>query len=267
MKHIVLLLVLLLKSVIGFSQNFPAPSDPQRLVNDFAGALQPEEINSLEAKLVQFDDSTSVQIAVVVIRSLEGYDAGEYAFGLGRKWGIGDKSKNSGALLLIAMDDRKMFIATGYGLEALLPDARCKRIIENDIKPFFKAGHYFDGIQAGTNRMMEAVKGEYSDNPREKKKEKGFPAFAIIILFFALIFAFKIFSVRRYAVLNNIPFWIAWSILNAATSRQKGKWGDFRGSGPISGWGGGFGSGRSSGGGFGGFGGGSFGGGGAGGSW
>lgn len=260
MKRIICLLLLLVAVRLS-AQNFPEPLNPPRLVNDFSGVLQAQEAESLEAKLEQFDDSTSVQIAVVIIGSLEGYDAGEYAFGLGRKWGIGDKSKNSGALLLIAMDERKMFIATGYGLEASLPDARCKRIIENDIRPYFKTGHYYDGIDAGTNRIMEAVKGEYKDTPREGKKEKGFPAFVIVILFFIVVFAFKIISVRRYALLNNISFWMAWSILNAATGRQRGRWGQSGG-----GWGGGFGGGRS-GGGFGGFGGGSFGGGGAGGSW
>ena len=118
---------------------------------------------------------------------------------------------------------------------------------------------------------MQAVKGDYKDTPRKKSKGAGrIPAVLIIILVFLFIFLAKIFSVRRYSILNNIPFWVAWSLLNAAAGRRKGRWSDFSGGrGSFGGWsgGGGFGGGSSGGGGFGGFGGGSFGGGGAGGSW
>lgn len=248
---------------------FPPRPEPPRLVNDFSNTLAPEDITRLEKMLVEFDDSTSVQIAVVMIPTLDGYPISDYAFELGEKWGIGDKKKNSGALLLIAIRDRKMFIATGYGLEATLPDARCRRIIETDIAPEFKRGLYYEGIKAGTESMMKAVKGEYKDSPRKKAKSGSkVPAVLIIILVLLFVFLAKIFSVRRYSLLNNIPFWVAWSLLNAAAGRRKGSWRDFNsGSGTFGGWGGGFGGGSSGGGGFGGFGGGSFGGGGAGGSW
>ena len=267
-----LLILLCLIGVYSSSQavDFPPKPNPPRLVNDFTNTLAAEDIARLERQLVTFDDSTSVQIAVVIIATLDGYPISDYAFELGEKWGVGDKKMNSGALLLIALNDHKLFIATGYGLEATLPDARCRNIIENDITPLFKKGLYYEGIQAGTEKMMQAVKGEYKDSPRKKSKDGGkVPAVLIVILVLLFVFLAKIFSVRRYSMLNNIPFWVAWSLLNAAAGRRRGRWTDFNsGRGTFGGWGGGgFGGGSSGGGGFGGFGGGSFGGGGAGGSW
>jgi uncharacterized protein len=264
------LFFLVLFFVFGYAWagvEFPAKPVPPRLVNDFTNTLAKEDIQRLESSLVAFDDSTSVQIAVVIISSLDGYPISDYAFELGEKWGIGDAKFNNGALLLIAKDDRKVFIATGYGLEGPLPDARCKRIVDNDITPNFKRGLFYEGIKEGTDNMMRAVKGDYKDTPRKKGKSGGeFPVILMVLLVFMFIFIFKILSVRRYSLLNQIPFWVAWQLLNAAAARKSGRWSDFnRGSGTFGGWGGGGSSGG--GGGFGGFGGGSFGGGGAGGSW
>ena len=166
--------------------------------------------------------------------------------------------------MLVAINDHKLWIATGYGLEGALPDAMCKRIIENDITPAFKQGNYFDGIDAGTNQLIALSKGEYKGTPHRKRNDNsGFPAIVFVLLIFLLIFVFKIFSVRRYANLNSISFWTAWQLL-AAAQAARGNRGS--GGGGFFG-GGGFGGGSSGGGGFGGFGGGSFGGGGAGGSW
>jgi uncharacterized protein len=243
---------------------FPARPNPPRLVNDFTNTLSPNEERSLEQKLVRFDDSTSIQIAVVMLNSIDGYPISDYAFQLGQKWGVGSAKENTGVLVLIALKDKKIFIATGYGLEGVLPDAMCRRIIENDFKPGFKTKNYFAGIDQGTNQLIALSKGEYKATPRKKGKN-GFPAILIVLVFIVIIFFAKMFSVRRYSMLNSIPFWTAWQLLAAAQAAQSGKWNDFnRGSGGFSGWSGG---GSSSGGSFGGFGGGSFGGGGAGGSW
>lgn len=268
MKKIIILFLFLFTSSAYAAVEYPPIANPPRLVNDYAGVLSPKENQNLENKLVFFNDSTGTQIAVVIINTLDGYPIENYAFELSEKWGIGGSKNNNGALLLVAIQDRKLFIASGYGLEATLTDALAKRIIEKDIKPYFKEGQYFQGIDAGTSKMIDVVKGEYSDSPRRKKSEDGIPAFVLIFLVLFFIFLAKIFSVRRYSVLNGIGFWAAWSIINAARGRQRGGWQDFnRGSGPFFGGFGGGSGGSSSGGGFGGFGGGSFGGGGAGGSW
>ena len=159
MKKIFLLFTLLFSYAFGFSQDFPKKSN--RLVNDFTNTLSADQVANLESKLVAFDDSTSNQIAVVIMKSVGGYDINEYALLLGRNWGVGGKEKNNGVVLLVALGDRKLSIQTGYGLEGALPDIYTKRIIENDIKPFFKEGNYYAGIDAGVNSIISLVKGEY----------------------------------------------------------------------------------------------------------
>ena len=262
MKKTLLFSLLLLASCFGTSaQEFPEKPDPPRLVNDFAGVLSHDEREALENKLVYYNDTTSTQIAIVLIHTLDGYPIDDYTIKLAEKWGIGQQKKNNGILILAAVDDRKIFIATGYGLEGALPDALVKRIIENDIKPFFKAGDYYGGLDKGTEQMILLARGEYQGEGRKEKKDSP-PIFVFLIFFLILFFIFlsKILGARKYAHRNNMGFWAAWAILNALRSRQHGSWGGFTSGG------GGFGGG-SSGGGFGGFGGGSFGGGGAGGSW
>lgn len=265
MKRILLIILVL----TGFTQlnaaiEYPPRPTPPRLVNDFTNTLSPLETQQLEQKLVAFDDSTSTQIAVVIMKTLDGYPVSDYAFELGRRWGIGQSKEDNGALLLIVVDDHKLWIATGYGLEGALPDALCKRIIEDDITPPFRENHFFEGIDAGTSQMMAAVKGEYKQNVhRRTAKGRPMPAIAFVVMFFLVVLVFKGVRVFGHSRMNNIPFWTAWTLLNAARGRQSGRWGGFTGGGGF----GGFGGGSSGGGGFGGFGGGSFGGGGAGGSW
>lgn len=253
------MLLCALFATTAWSQNLPARPDPPRLVNDFAGVLSESEIAALEAKLVAYDDSTSTQIAVVILKTLDGYPIEDYAFSLGDSWGIGRKQKNNGVLILIAFEDRDIFIATGYGMEGVMPDGLVKRIIENDIKPNFKAGQYYQGLDEATDSMFRLAAGEYTGEPRDELKD-NWPFFFVIgffILMFILIMWAKARSARAYSALNDIPFWTAWNLLNQVKRSHHGSWGGFSGG---RGWGGG-------GGGFGGFGGGGFGGGGAGGSW
>lgn len=260
-----LLLILYIFSFPSYGIDFPKPSSPPKLVNDFAHLLDRDEVQMLENKLVDFNDSTSIQIAVVTVNTLDGYPIDDYAFQLAKEWGIGQQQTSNGVLLLISKDERKMFIATGYGMEGIMPDALCKRIITNDITPYFKQQQYFEGIDNGTTQMMLLAKGEYQGTGANNKEPFPFAIIGAGLFIFFLAMVFRIRSTRSYATLNNVPFWIAWQILNAARSRQSGRWSDFsKGSGGFGGFSGGSSSGGSS---FGGFGGGSFGGGGAGGSW
>ena len=198
-----------------------------------------------------------------MLSTLDGYPISDYAFKLGEAWGIGQKGKNNGALLLISLNEHKLFIAPGYGLEGVMPDAYCKQIIDNDITPYFKQQQYYEGIDAGTTQIANLARGDYkSTAPKRNKGKQQLPYLQIFIIAIVIIIFFfsRIHSARRYSSLNNVPFWVAWGLLNAASGRSRGSWGNFNsGSG-------GFGGG-SSGGGFGGFGGGSFGGGGSSGSW
>lgn len=249
-------LVLILCSANIFAADtdgIPEKPNPPRLVNDFANILTADENWKLENKLTAFNDSTSNQIAVVIVNDLGNYDKADYSFKLANKWGIGQKEFNNGLLILIkpktATSKGEAFIATGKGLEGAIPDAACFEIVNKEMIPYFKQGDYYGGLDAAVNVLLSLAKGEYSyaDYSKGAKGSDDNPAFTIIpfiILFIILI----LFNRRR----------------RGYTIGRRGYryWGGYGG-----GWGSGGGGYSGGGGGFGGFGGGSFGGGGAGGSW
>jgi len=168
------------------AQNIIAKPIPATLVTDVAGVLSPEQKQALENKLVAIDDSSSNQIAVVIIPSLDGYPKEEYANKLLRDWGIGGK-KNNGILLLISINDRQIWIEVGYGLEGAIPDITALNIIDNDIKPAFKAGNYYEGIDQATDNIAKAAIGEYKVAKAKKSKSKGSGAFLIILIIIFLV--------------------------------------------------------------------------------
>lgn len=256
MKNTFLIIVISLYSFFGYSQNFPAK--PNQLVNDYTKTLSKEQVVSLERKLVAFNDSTSIQVAVVMIQSLDGYDINDYGYQLGRAWGIGGKEKNTGVLVLASIGDRKVTIQTGYGMEGVLPDAITKRIIENEIKPNFKAGDYFAGMDAATDAIISYTKGEYKNDSPRRSGKKGFPSGLIVLIVVGVLLLIsrggKGGGGRNVIGSRGGADIVWWSLLSGLGGRG-------------SGGGGGFGGGSSGGGGFGGFGGGSFGGGGSSGSW
>ncbi|MEQ8625853.1 MAG: TPM domain-containing protein [Vicingaceae bacterium] len=248
----------------------PSKPKPARLVNDFANILSSSEEQGLEQFLIGFNDSTSTQIVIVTVSDLCDYDAASFTYGIGEAWGVGDAKFNNGIVLMvkpkIANSKGQVFIATGYGLEGVLPDAIAKRIVEKELIPRFKQNDYFGGISAGTKVIVDIVGGEYSaENYNNKRgKKKSFPLFPLIFIgfFVILMFAGTFRRARRYSNQNNIGFLAALMLMGSMNRSHGGHYNNFRsGSGGFGGFGGG------SGGGFGGFGGGSFGGGGAGGSW
>jgi uncharacterized protein len=247
-----------------FSQNLPERPVPPHLVNDFSGMLSGTEAGMLERKLVSFNDSTSTQITIVTVKNLDGYDKADYAQRLGEKWGIGQKSRNNGLLILIkpktSESDGEVFIAQGYGLEGVIPDLTCQDIINKEILPAFRNKEYYNGLDNATNVLMSLARGEFSASQYGQKaktgKQGGIPIGFIIFLIFIIITLVS----RKSGGSNNrhigsgaLPLWLLLGGLNSGRG-SSGSWGGFSGGG-------------SSGGGFGGFGGGSFGGGGAGGSW
>ena len=258
MKKFLSIFILLLISFVSFSQESFDPESllkqkPTQLVNDFTGTLTADQRQALENKLVAFNDSTSTQIAVVIIPSLNGNDVADFNVKLGRAWGVGGKEFSNGVVLLIAKGDRKLNIATGYGVEGALPDITAKHIIDQVIVPNFKGDDYYRGIEEGTDAIIQAVKGEYKapENYGKKGTFSGGRIFfiIIIIIIFLLVSGGKgsggsFMSRRGFA---------AWTIASMLSGGGRG-----------GGWSGG---GGGSSGGFGGFGGGSFGGGGASGSW
>lgn len=259
-----------IKYVLGFiwvfftttqllAQDFTIPEKPnfQTSVYDGAGLLSVEQKTTLEQKLIQYADSTSTQIVVVTVKSLQGNDPSYTAAQWAHKWGIGQADKDNGIMVLVASEDRKMTIQVGYGLEHLLTDAYSRRIIEQIMAPHFRQQDYYGGLNEATNAMMQIFSGEYQND--SSPKDSG----VLLIVFFILFMLFIILIIY----------------LASKNAKHNGSGNDDDFFGPIilsrggrSTWGGGFGGGSwgggSSGGGFGGgFGGGGFGGGGASGGW
>lgn len=174
---------------------------PTGFVNDFAGVFSQQQKSDLENKLKQFKDQTTNEIAVVVIPDLDGADISSYANELFRRWGIGTKENNNGILLLVSLNDKKMRIEVGYGLEGAIPDITAKKIIDNDIVPSFKQEDYILGINKGVDSIIALTKNEYSDTTNNTdKKQKVFEDinsifwFIVAILFYTGSFLYGIIA-------------------------------------------------------------------------
>ncbi len=224
------------------SRDLPKRPEPAVLINDFAGILSAQEKALLEKKLVAFDDSTSSQLCIVILKTLDGEPASSYAPELFNFWKIGHEGRNNGILILVSMDSHEAFINTGYGMEEFVPDIMAGRIVKEDLLPYFKKELYYEGLDKASTDLMQMLKGTFKGFKKKNPKQKIPPMAILVLIIIAVILI----------------------------SKSKGGGGGghymrtFGGAG-LGGFGGGFGSG--SGGGFGGFGGGSTGGGGAGGSW
>lgn len=266
-KKLLIFCSLLLCTAMAFAQDFPERSNT--LVTDFTNTLSPGDKQKLETKLVAFNDSTSTQIAVVILKSVGSYDINDYGQQLLRKWGIGQKGKNNGILVIVAIADRKMAIQTGYGAEGPLPDVLTQRIIQNDMRPNFKAGDYYAGLDAATDDIIKATKGEFKADAQPAEQGSGGDGAGIIILIVIVVVILIIVFRNRGGGGGQIidrrggasPFWwfLAGSMLGSSNSNNGSGWGGFSGGGNDGG--------GSSGGDFGGFGGGDGGGGGSSGSW
>jgi uncharacterized protein len=220
------------------------PPPPKAWFNDYASVVPAQDVAALNSQLEEFEKTTSNQIMVAIFPKMESDSSVEdYTVRVAQKWGVGQKGKNNGVVLFVFVQDHKIYLQVGYGLEGALPDATAKLIIENEIKPSFKRGDYAGGLRAGINAIIAATKGEYkgtgSINSGNDSGGFGFFIFLIFLFFFAPFF---------------LQRWFGW-----------GRGSTIYSGGGMSGWGGGS-SGGFSGGGFSG-GGGSFGGGGAGGGW
>ncbi len=253
--------LLVLTSLVSFAEdkNYPDKPNPARLVNDYAGMLSTSEEERLENKLEEFARTTSTQITIVTIKNLGGNDVADYSFKLFNKWGLGQAGKNNGVLLMVSLEDRKAFIAPGKGLEGVLTDAKSARIFRNELRPAFKSGDYYAGLEQSADAIIAVTKDEYT---ADKDKSGGhIPGKAIIVL---IIFIFLILKmIGRGGGRGGGGYMSHRGVGDLATGFLLGNMlGGGRGGGGWGDSGGGFG-----GGGFGGFGGGSSGGGGAGGSW
>lgn len=225
---------------------------PQGFVSDFAGAIDQSTRQQLTYLLQELKDKTGAEIAVVTVETTQPLTAFDYAIKIAEAWKPGEKGKDNGVVFLVAVKDRKLFIATGYGVEGVLPDGKVGAIRDEVIVPYFKQGDYAHGILAGTQEMASLIAQEYGVSltgtqlPRARTPTGGETPQVWTLLIFALV--------------------VLGLIVSVFTGTRRSRYTRF-GGGSFGGGGfggGGFGGG---GGGFDGFGGGGFGGGGAGGDW
>lgn len=252
-------------SLTAYAQ-IPERPNPQRLVNDLANVFTEQQRQQLERALVAFNDSTSNQIVIVTVNDLAGYDKMTFAQQIGSTWGVGQAKLDNGIVILLKpKTDTKgeVFIAAGYGLEGVLPDAICKRIVENEMIPYFRRNDYFGGVVSALRVIMPVATGEYKYKADKPKNGRGSGAGLIFIIFVVIVVVLVVRGNRgndnftgRGGGSSGLDFWTMIFLAGMANRNHNGSWGDFSGRG-----------GSDSGGGFGGFGGGDFGGGGAGGSW
>lgn len=200
----VFLILALLFAGFGYSQDensakslTDAPPSIKKYVVDETGTLTSSQINSLMTKLVNFEKTTSNQIIVYLIPSLNGEPIENVAVEIARKNKIGKKDNNNGVLVLVAMKDRKMRIEVGYGLEGALTDAISSQIIRNDMQPEFKKGNYYEGLDKAVDDIIAVTKGEYAADKKGKKSETGSIIFVIVM--FLMVFGFVIFAIIRKA--------------------------------------------------------------------
>ena len=256
----------LLLCTVVLSAQFDIPEKPelQTSVYDYIQLLSSVQKASLEQKLINYADSTSTQIVLAIISSTEGEDINYLGANWGHKWGIGQEKEDNGILILLARDDRRIGINTGYGVEGALPDALSKRIIENIIIPEFRNGDYYAGLDKGADAIFAVLNGEFKEERNFSDGPSRFP-FEIFLPFIIFIILMIIFAANRNK--NNrggrggrkkgLDLWDIIILSNMGRGGYKGSSGS-----------GGFGGGSFGGGGFGGgFGGGGFGGGGASGGW
>lgn len=255
--YIVLLISVLISTITkSTAQDDCFPESRNRLLNDYVGVLSSAEQNKLEGKLVQFAQSTSTQIAVVIVGDLCGYDKADYTYTLAEKWGVGQKGSDNGIMIMVkptgGTGQRHTFIAVGYGLEGVVPDAIAKRIVETEMIPRFKTRDIYGGIDAAVNTVMSLSVGEFTaEDYKGRTSEKSLFPLIMFVVFIVIMLFSKGKNVRSYSKRNNIGFFAAMMLMSASSRSHRGSYGGF----------------SSGGGGFGGFGGGGFGGGGAGGSW
>ena len=230
------------------------PTQPQGYVSDYANIISPSDKAAITQLLGELEQKTTAEVVVVTVLTTQPETIEGYSVKLFEKWGMGKKGKDNGVLFLIATQDRRMRIETGYGLEGALPDVLCHKIISNLVVPAFKAGEYSKGITAGVQAIVGLVAKEYNVkitgqeeqnfDSNQNDSNSGWSTILLIILFIFFV-AFRMFV-----------------FIPSMYRRGGGYW--YSGGGYSGG--GGF-SGGSFGGGFGGFGGGSSGGGGASGGW
>ena len=255
LRSLLFLLLLLTAPLGGFVRAAEViPPAPVCYFNDYAGVLPSATRDRLDAQLAQFERDTSNQIVVAVYPRMQSSSSIEdYTVRVAQSWRVGQQAKDNGAVLFVFKDDHTLYIQVGYGLEGSLPDALCKRIINDEIVPRFRSGDFGGGLEAGVNALLAATQGEYTGSGRTvAERHAGRTGGKAAIPLFAPIIAIVLFILFIRWLLHAQGMTYTSNSRRSTWSNSGSGWG---------GWGGGGGGGGFSGGG------GSFGGGGAGGHW
>lgn len=238
---------------------YEIPKKPitQKAVYQYKQILSSEEENALNQKLVKYADAKSTQIVVVCIATTKGEDVLYLGSLWAQKWGIGQKGKDNGILILIAVDDRKLSINTGYGVEGYLTDAMSKRIIDNTISPKFKKNNYYDGLDIATDQIIEVLAGNFSSVNTKDNDALWFSVLCVLFVFLVIFLipvspAYQEYKKRKEDG-QDVTFWdiyVDYSFNDGGTYHPTGNYtSPFSSSGGDSGFGGGFGGGGFGGGG------------------
>jgi len=181
--------IILVGLAAAFGQQMAVPAQAGYMIHDEANVLSSSDKQMLEYIVKAEADSTSNQIAVLVVQSLEGDDIDAYSNRVFNEWKLGQAKRDNGVLFLISIDDRVMRIETGRGLEGVLTDAQSSRINRNQVAPFFRRGQYGEGIKAGVVAIIQTIKGEYkNDNPiKTVRGKKPFSWGSLVILIIIII--------------------------------------------------------------------------------
>jgi len=245
------LVMLLFVSVIGASALEVPPLTGR--INDHAGILSSSESRDLGNYLAAVEKATGAQLALLTVPSLAGESLESYSFKVVDKWQLGSAEKDNGALLLVAMEEKKIRIEVGYGLEGVLTDAMSGYIIREAIVPEFKKGNFDRGIAAGLKAMGDIVTGDITISPEqisESQQDEGEGGVSIFFIIFILVFVFgRAGRYRRYRRRGMSPMgaFFLGSMLGGGFRGGGSSSGGFGGGG-FSGGGGGFGGGGASGG-------------------
>ncbi|QQS35067.1 MAG: TPM domain-containing protein [Ignavibacteriales bacterium] len=234
-----LILFIFILSQAGISQ----PDIPQlkQWATDLSSTLSSGEINSLNRRLKTYEDTTSNQLVLLMIPTLDDYPIEMFTHEVAEKNKIGTKENNNGVLFFIARNDRKLRLEVGYGLEGALPDALANSIIRNDIVPYFKRNEFYNGIVSGLNAIVAAIGGEYANSPEPSDESQ--PVSVISTILFILI-AIIISFLRKGSGRGGGGFIYYGGGFGGSGGRSSGSFGSFGG---FSGGGGSFGGGGSSG--------------------
>lgn len=183
------------------AKKYPEPTD-RFFINDYAGVIDSSAEDEIYSRAAALYEKTGAQPVVAAVKNLGGEEPAEYALGLGRQWGVGDKKKNNGVVILFALEERQIYIAVGYGLEGALPDIKADRIIETYGLEYLKADNFSEGILQITKAVINEIYIEYGEEPEEgytpiddseedgysKKVAVSWVALIAVVLLYLLIF-------------------------------------------------------------------------------